>query len=538
MIDSQEKVTALYCRYSHEDERSNGDGSNSIKNQLDLLTRYAIEHDFRPFKEYVDDGFRGVFDDRPAFVQMIDDIKAGTIGTVIIKDASRLGRNCAMVGYYTDTVFLEYGIRLILVCDNVDTAVRPDEMGPFRNIFNEYYSKDISTKIRASLHNKARNGKVMISKPIYGYKLNENGEWFIDEYAAGVVKRIFSMYLSGCGTRTIATILTSDGIATPTVYRDGKSGQDSHIKSPEWSDTSIRDMLRRQEYCGDTINFKTERLSYKSKKKIKLPEEKRLVFTDTHPAIISREMFDDTQTMIKKRMKQFGGTRHSPESLFHGFLTCADCKNSMVGSSYKLKSGYGFRYICNTYRRRSTITKCTSHSITEKELVAELSDTLKWIFKMYRTGELAKALKKSIFEEQKQEKELLDKEFNEIKERISEIDCLIKSLYGDKTSGLISGEAFMDIYNQFKVEKSKLEIRYYEILNALNHSNDALEPIARFLKVVDGYAKKRGKLKIDRKTLLDLVDHIEVGEKDKNGAENRHIDIYFKYVGMLQKNRT
>ena len=246
MIDSQEKVTALYCRYSHEDERSNGDGSNSIKNQLDLLTRYAIEHDFRPFKEYVDDGFRGVFDDRPAFVQMIDDIKAGTIGTVIIKDASRLGRNCAMVGYYTDTVFLEYGIRLILVCDNVDTAVRPDEMGPFRNIFNEYYSKDISTKTRASLHNRGRNGKKMICYPIYGYKLDENGEWIMDEYAAEVVKRMFSMYLSGCGLRWIARTFTNAGIATPTTYRRGKFVPDNHVKSPEWSDSSIKDMLSHQ----------------------------------------------------------------------------------------------------------------------------------------------------------------------------------------------------------------------------------------------------------------------------------------------------
>lgn len=538
MIDSQEKVTALYCRYSHEDERANDDGSNSIKNQVDLLTKYAIEHNLRPFKPYIDDGFRGVFFERPGFEQMINDIEAGTVGTVVIKDSSRIGRNSALVGYYTDNYFLEHGVRFISVCDNVDTAVRPDDMGPFRNIFNEYYSKDISTKTKASLHNRGRNGKKMICYPIYGYKLDENGEWIIDEYAAEVVKRIFSMYLSGCGLRSIAHTLTSEGIATPTTYRRGKFVPNNHVKSPEWSDSSIKDMLSRQEYCGDTVNFKTERLSYKSKKKIIIPEDKRLIFTDTHPAIISREMFDDTQRMIKKRMKQFGGTRRSPESLFHGFLTCADCKNSMVGSSYKLKSGYGFRYICNTYRRRSTITKCTSHSITEKELVAELSDALKWIFKMYRTGELGKALKKNIFEEQKQEKELLDKEFSEIKERISEIDCLIKSLYGDKTSGLISGEAFMDIYNQFKVEKSKLEIRYYEILNALNHSSDVYEPIARFLKVVDDYAKKRGKLKIDRKTLLDLVDHIEIGEKNKNGADTRQIDIYFKYVGMLQKIRT
>lgn len=253
-MDSQEKIVALYCRYSHEED-NNGGVSNSIANQKLLLEGYALEHNMRPVKVYADDGFTGTMFDRPDFQRMIKDIENGIVGTVIVKDSSRLGRNHIMVGYYTEEYFFEKGVRYISVCDGIDSYISSDETAPFRNIVNEMYARDISKKIKASIYAKAKKGKRMICIPIYGYKNDENKEWVIDETAAAIVRRIFSLYLEGNGIRTIANTLTKEGIPTPTTYKKGKFQPNGKIKYPDWSAASLKAVLSHQEYCGDTINF-------------------------------------------------------------------------------------------------------------------------------------------------------------------------------------------------------------------------------------------------------------------------------------------
>lgn len=361
-----QKRAALYCRLSREDEQC-GD-SNSIKNQMLMLTTYALQNNFQRFEIYVDDGYSRTSLDRPDINRLIEDIENGLIDTVIVKDRSRIGRNYVEVGKLTNEFFVEHEIRLISVLDGADSAKGADDFSPFRDIMNEWYAKDISKKTRASLYARGREGKKMSSRPIYGYKLDDNGEWIIDEYAAEIVRRIFTMFLAGNGVTAIANSLTRDQVPTPTKHKYDKT-----VKYPDWSDETVRKILLHQEYVGDTVNFKTLKLSYKTKKIVERPKEENMVFIDTHEAIISREQFEDVQAEIKKRKKHPAPVKHE-SGMFSGMLICADCGSRLTKQRYKAKSGVTINYICSVYRRH--YHQCTSHYIREDELLRIVSDDL------------------------------------------------------------------------------------------------------------------------------------------------------------------
>ena len=324
------EITALYCRLSRDDDLV-GD-SNSIVHQKEILESYAKSHAFLNPVFYVDDGYSGTNFNRPAFQRMLGDIESGKVKTVIVKDMSRFGRNYIMVGYYTEILFEQKGIRFIAVNDMVDSKQEGDEFTPFRNIINEWYAKDTSKKVKAVLRAKGMSGKHVSPVPPYGYKKDERDKtkWVIDEEAALVVREIYRLYLEGAGTKEIADILTARGIETPIIYfkRRGMPVRSKSEVPDVWSMATVAGILKQEAYTGCTVNFKTRKKSYKTKYQERLPRENWVIFENTQEAIIDRETFSIVHKMLesRRRPKKIG----SPcVNVFNGLVYCADCGNRM-----------------------------------------------------------------------------------------------------------------------------------------------------------------------------------------------------------------
>ena len=325
-----EKITALYCRLSRDDELS-GD-SNSIVHQKEILSAYAEKHDFKNVRFYVDDGYSGTNFNRPDFQRMMEDVNSGLIGVIMVKDMSRFGRDYIMVGYYTEIMLPQMDIRFIAVNDNVDSENQADnDFTPFRNIINEWYAKDTSKKIRSVLKAKGNSGKHLSVIPPFGYKKapNDKEKWIIDEEAAQIVRKIFRMYLDGNNMGSIARMLTEEGIETPKLYAENRGIK--HYKAatyPEiWSRISVEYILSNYEYTGSTVNFKTKRKSFKNKKQLIQSKEDWAIFEGTQEAIIDKETFETVQKM---RGTKRAYTKFNEVNIFSGLLYCADCRRKMT----------------------------------------------------------------------------------------------------------------------------------------------------------------------------------------------------------------
>lgn len=356
-----DRITALYCRLSRDDELS-GD-SNSIVNQKEILSAYAKKHGFSNIKFYVDDGFSGTNFNRPDFQKMLEDVKGGIIGTIIVKDMSRFGRDYIMVGYYTEIMLPQSDVRFIAVNDNVDSENQADnDFTPFRNIINEWYAKDTSKKIRSVLKAKGNSGKHLSVIPPFGYKKdpNDKNRWLVDEEAAQIVRKIYRMYLEGNNMGSIARRLTEEGVETPKLYAENRGIK--HYKAatyPEiWSRISVEYILSNYEYTGCTVNFKTKRKSFKNKKQIIQNKEEWAVFENTQEAIIDKETFELVQKM---RGTKRAYTKFNEINIFSGLLFCADCGGRMTIRRRK-DDRRKDSFICSTYRKKKK-NLCTEHAI-------------------------------------------------------------------------------------------------------------------------------------------------------------------------------
>ena len=323
---SDNKITALYCRLSRDDELQ-GD-SNSIVNQKAILSKYAKENGFKNPLFFVDDGYSGANFDRPSWSELVEKIENGEVATLIVKDMSRLGRDYLRVGLYTDVLFPEKGVRFIAISNGVDSANQQEnDFTPFLNIINEWYCRDTSKKIRAVMKSKGEAGEHLCTNPPYGYMKDPDNKkrWLVDETAAGVVKRIFALCLDGYGPSQIARILKEDKVLTPTVHFL-QTGRATRNTPPDnlysWTGDTIADILERPEYQGHTVNFKTYKQSYKSKKTCYNPIEKQLVFENTHEAIIDVDTWERVQELRKNKRRP---TRTGKTNLFSGIVRCADC---------------------------------------------------------------------------------------------------------------------------------------------------------------------------------------------------------------------
>ena len=513
----------LYIRLSRED--GDKEESSSVTNQREILKRYVSEQEnFFIVKEYVDDGWTGTNFDRPKFKEMIADIEAGIIDTVITKDLSRLGRERLGVGHYTEIYFPEHNVRYIALLDNIDTYIDSgmNDMAPFKGVINDMYVRDISKKIRSSLIERKKAGNFLGVTAPYGYKKDPNNKFHlvINEKEAEVVKRVFRLYLEGNGLTKIAQILTKDGVPVPGESRNiGKTRKTALYSS--WKQTTIRRILDNRVYLGELVQFKRRKINYKSKRRITVPEEERYICKGTHEAIIDEESFNAVQNILKKN-KSFKGTKH--DYLFKGLLYCAECgaRLNITYSNYALKKYGEYRYttICYSYSRLYSDI-CTRHSNSIPELEEVLIKHIKEVCSRYINenlqDELISMAKKQRHLELKQisNKKILET----LEQKIADIGLYIKNLYMDKVKGVVSENDYISLVADFTKDRDNLIKEKEELITIINNQKPQIDETAKIEKL----AKEFISLEKPTKQLLnELIEKITI-------SENKEINIYFKF---------
>lgn len=513
----------LYMRLSRED--GDKEESSSVTNQREILKRYVSEQpNFFIVKEYVDDGWTGANFDRPKFKEMIADIEAGIIDTVITKDLSRLGRERLGVGHYTEIYFPEHNVRYIALLDNIDTYFDAgmNDMAPFKGVINDMYVRDISKKIRSSLIERKKAGNFLGVTAPYGYQKDPNNKFhlIINEKEAEVVKRVFKLYLEGNGLTRIAQILTKDGIPVPGESRDiGKTRRTALYSS--WKQTTIRRILDNRVYLGELVQFKRRKINYKSKRRITVPEEERYICKGTHEAIIDEESFNAVQNILRKN-KSFKGTKH--DYLFKGLLYCAECgaRLNITYSNYALKKYGEYRYttICYSYSRLYSDI-CTRHSNSIPELEEVLIKHIKEVCSRYINENLQDELISMAKKQRQLELKQIsnEKRLETLEQKIADIGLYIKNLYIDKVKGVVSENDYISLVSDFTKDRDNLIKEKEELIKIINNQKPQIDETAKIEKL----AKEFISLEKPTKQLLnELIEKITI-------SENKEINIYFKF---------
>ena len=529
-----DKITALYCRLSQEDMQAGE--SESIQNQKLILQKYADEHHFFNTRFFVDDGFSGVSFEREGLQAMLHEVEAGNVATVITKDLSRLGRNYLKTGELIEIVFPEYEVRYIAINDGVDTAREDNEFTPLRNWFNEFYARDTSKKIRAVKQAKAQKGERVNGQVPYGYIAdpNDRNHLLPDPETAHIVKQIFAMYVRGDRICEIQNWLREHEVLTVSELRYRRSGSCRHPRPHptciyNWPDKTLYDILGRKEYLGHTITGKSYKVSYKSKKTKKNPEEKQYFFPNTHEPLIDEETFDLAQKRI--------ATKHRPTKvdeidIFSGLLFCGDCGYKMY-----LQQGAGtlerkHAYTCGKYRNRiRTGELCTTHYIRKsvlKELVlADLQRVLSYVkeheqeFIETANECSAKAVQKTLTQQRK--------ELDKAQSRISELNILFRKLYEDNALGKLSDEQFAFLTSGYDEEKKTLTRRIAELSQEIDNATERSADVKRFVALVRRYTAIT---ELTYENVHEFIDRILIHELDKE-TNTRKIEIFYSFVGRV-----
>ena len=524
-------VTALYARLSKDDDLV-GD-SNSIVHQKEILAKYAKEHGFTNIEFYVDDGFSGTNFNRPDFQRMMADAEEGKISTVIVKDMSRFGRDYIMVGYYTEIYFSNLNIRFIAINDNVDSNIQTEnDLTPFKNVFNEWYARDTSKKIRAVFKAKGNSGKHLTTNPPFGYKKdpNDKEKWIIDEEAAATVRRIFQMYVDGYRISEIGHKLTEEKVETPILYYMNR-GIKTNARSeyPEiWDLMSIKYILSQTAYAGHTVNFQTAVKSYKTKKQIRLPKEDWIIYRNTQEPIIDEKTFETVQQMRKVKRAR---TKYNEPNMFSGMLYCADCGNHLtiqrVARNRKMDN-----FSCATYRKKKK-GLCSCHRILVSDLETivkeDLQKVCEYVFLHEKefTDEYLSGSKRETVKFQAKTKA----ELKRLSERQEEIGKIIRKLYEDNVNGRITNERFDFLAKSYEDEGNDLKIKIQELKNALAASVQDEENLLKFLKVVKSYTEIE---ELTPEILNSFIEKIYIGETEKyDGRKMQEVEIIYKFVGAI-----
>ena len=482
-------ITALYCRLSRDDG-AEGE-SNSIGNQKKLLKQFAKEHGLDNTRYYVDDGYTGTNFNRPGFKKMIEDIELGYISTVIVKDLSRLGRRYDMVGYYTDTYFPDMDVRFIAVNDNIDSDEGESEIAPFKNVINEWYARDISRKVKSSYRIRGNSGEPL-SLPPYGYiKSPDNPKkWIIDPEAAAIVKDIFKMCLEGKGNETIARILQEKKVLTPTAYWASKGirkgGKKTNLDPYKWNNSTVETILSKQEYCGDIINFKTYKKSFKNK------------------------------------------TRRDNPPLY-----CADCGSKLWYHTNTNNKGIHY-FSCSNYKKDTRGDCETRHYIRadaiEQVVMLELRRLAKYLEN--NEEEFAELLTEKTNADMIAEQKLLEQSLSTSLYRNENLTNIFSKLYEDNVSGKLSDEMFMELSHKYEVERMELKDRIKDCRERLEKIGEIKQNKDDFIKVVRKFMEMDS---LTAPMLRELIDHIDVYEKE-GGKKNytQRIVIYYRFVGFIE----
>jgi DNA invertase Pin-like site-specific DNA recombinase len=521
-----DKITALYCRLSQED-MLHGE-SNSIINQKAILSKFAADNGFRNTKFYVDDGFSGTNFERDGFKAMMTDIEDGKVATVITKDLSRLGRDYLKTGELIEMVFPDYDVRYIAINDNVDTLKNENELMAFKNIFNDWYARDTSKKIRAVQQAKAQAGKPLATHPPYGYKKSDTdkNQWVIDDEAAVVVKRIFQLCIEGNGPTQIANILTADGVLTPTAYyrSKGMNVVNQSAKTKRWGMATVVHILERMEYLGHTVNFKTYRKSYKNKKLYENPKEKWLIIENTHEPIISQHDFELVQEIRShKKRRQKSGT----VSPFAGMVYCADCGNTLyVGRAQSLSPNQE-HMMCSTYAHDSS--ECSAHYIRTCVLTEIILGELNQLSQFVKDNEdefVRRAISNTVTA-QDSEMQTARKTLKQAEKRINELDNLFERLYEDNVSGKITDERFATMSARYEAEQSKLKADAVKLSETISRKEQKKNDVMNFVHIVKKYEEF---MELTPEIMHELIDKIIV-HAPEGGRANRtqQVDIIFRF---------
>lgn len=524
-------VTALYARLSKDDDLV-GD-SNSIVHQKEILAKYAKEHGFTNIEFYVDDGFSGTNFNRPDFQRMMADAEEGKLSTVIVKDMSRFGRDYIMVGYYTEIYFSNLDIRFIAINDNVDSNIQTEnDLTPFKNVFNEWYARDTSKKIRAVFKAKGNSGKHLTTNPPFGYKKdpNDKEKWIIDDEAATTVRRIFEMFANGVRMPEIARKLTQEKVETPTLY-NMKHGIKIRRTSefPEiWSNATIKGILDQIAYAGHTVNFQTTKKSYKNKKQVRLPKEGWVIYRNTQEAIIDEKTFETVQQM---RNVKRAYTKFNEPNMFSGLLYCSDCGNRLTIQRVAKHRNMD-NFTCTTYRKKKK-GLCSSHRILVSELTevvkSDLQKVCEYVFLHEKefTDEYLSGSKKETEKFQSKTKN----EIKRLSERQEEIGKIIRKLYEDNVSGRITDERFDFLAKSYEDEGNDLKQKTIELQNALTASVQDEEKLSKFLKIVKAYTEIQ---ELTPEILNSFIEKIYIGETERyDGRKMQDVEIIYKFVGAI-----
>lgn len=525
-----DNITALYARLSQEDAL---DGeSNSIANQKKILLKYATDNSFPNPTFFIDDGVSGVTFDRPGWNEMIRLSEAGKVKTVIVKDMSRMGRDYLKVGYYTESFFAERDIRYIAINDGVDSDKGDNEFTPFRNLFNDFYARDTSKKIRAVMRAKGNAGEHLCTNPPYGYMKSPDNkkEWIVDEEAAAVVKRIFALCIGGKGPMQIAKVLTADKVLTVKAYyakRDGKAMPDNLYR---WDYKSIAGILERPEYTGCTVNFKTYSKSHKLKKRLQNAPENQRIFLNTQPAIIEEQVFERVQELRANKRRP---TKTGRQGLFSGLLYCADCGEKLYFCTTNSFTPKQEHYVCSNYK--SNTGTCSAHFIREETLklfvLQRIFDVTAMFFDDIQSFQ--NMVYQQRFEEAEKAVKRKKKELEQAKKRIAELDRIFKRIYEDDINGTISHERFLKLSAEYEAEQKELTEFVKTEQAAVDTYEQGRTDFDSFAAVIRKYVGIR---ELTPTIVNEFVKKIIVHAPDKSSGHRRQkIEIVWNFIGELEQ---
>lgn len=530
-IKQQDRITALYCRLSRDDEYS-GD-SASIQTQKSILLRYAQDNGFLNCEYFVDDGFSGTNFNRPDFQRMISLVEQGKIGTVIVKDLSRLGRNYLMTGNYTEVIFPEYKVRFIAINDGVDSACGDNEFAPFKNIINEWYAKDCSRKVKSAFKAKALNGEYTGGYPAYGYRKDpEDRHHLVPDDHAPIVRRMFRMALEGVSCFHIAKALEEDEVPTPRAYlmdEFGKYKANERVKHPyAWAKGTVYRILSNPIYLGKLVSLRYQTRSFKDKRIIPRPEEDWITVDNTHEAIVDQATFDTVQKRISIKQP---ATWENSDNKFRGLVFCAGCNTRMVFSSRTGRKSKG-HFCCNKHRRYGG-KECSAHYITLEQLEAILLEDIRrhasltvedmdayvdYLLEIAESGASGK-------------RNLLTKEMDTLRRRQEELNVILTQLYEDHALHRLPDDRYVEMSSKYSAEYRDVKTKIFQLESSQSEYTEKAKNAADFARLVGQYTDIQT---LSEKLLHTLVDRIVIHEKEEQDAEIiMKIDIYYRFIGNI-----
>jgi DNA invertase Pin-like site-specific DNA recombinase len=501
-----------------------------------MLQRYARENGFVVYNEYIDDGFSGTNFERPDFKRMLSDIEEGKIGGVLCKDLSRLGRNNALVAYYTEIYFIDNDVRFIAVNDCIDSAKGDNEIMPFKSVINEYYARDISKKVRSAKRTQALEGKHSCWRAPYGYKKNpaDRHKLLIDEETAPVVKRMYQMSASGMGNYQIAKKLFEDKVLTPAAYEHKQSGRlsmsfDKHHPF-EWVEVTVASILTNETYIGSMVSHRQATKSFKNSKKTQIPKEDWIIFKNHHEPIVDQDLFDKVQKVqkIKKRRNKL-----NTNNIFVGLLFCSDCNHRM---SYASNASRASRerpmYSCSYYRRgfrKNDNKQCTSHYIKAENLNKIVLESINSVINANLNEDtLIKLLKGNKVDNTSAKKKALEK----LKQRNRELSTLTKKAFEQNALDIITNTTFAELYSAYQAEQKEVTEKIVVIEEELSTTNKQDDGFKKFAELISKY---KNITELTREVILDLIEKVVVHEavKEKGKKRTQEIEIHYRFIGQL-----